>query len=76
MHIGYCWEIQKERDRNEDMRSRGSIAPTFLNSELAGGQRSASRPGRFKSEDTTPGTHWRGLGGPRSRSGRYKMICH
>jgi hypothetical protein len=32
----------------------------FLTSALAGGEWSASRPGRFTPEETAPGTHWIG----------------
>jgi hypothetical protein len=32
----------------------------FLTSELAGGEWSASRPGRFTPEERAPGTHWIG----------------
>jgi hypothetical protein len=30
----------------------------FLTSALAGGEWSASRPGRFTAEESAPGTHW------------------
>jgi hypothetical protein len=43
----------------------------FLTSALAGGQWSASRPGRPTPGERAPGTQWiGGLGGPQSRSGR------
>jgi hypothetical protein len=32
----------------------------FLTSALVGGEWSASRPGRFTSEERAPGTHWVG----------------
>jgi hypothetical protein len=32
----------------------------FLNSALAGGEWSASRPGRFTPGERAPGTHWTG----------------
>jgi hypothetical protein len=32
----------------------------FLTSALAGGELSASRPGRFTPEERAPGTHWIG----------------
>jgi hypothetical protein len=32
----------------------------FLTSALAGGEWSASRPGRFTPEERAPGTHWIG----------------
>jgi hypothetical protein len=32
----------------------------FLTSALAGGEWSASRPGRFRPGETAPGTHWTG----------------
>ncbi|PNF15375.1 hypothetical protein B7P43_G00968 [Cryptotermes secundus] len=32
----------------------------FLTSALAGGERSASRPGRFTPGERAPGTHWIG----------------
>jgi hypothetical protein len=39
----------------------------FLTSAGAGGEWSASRPGRFTSGERTPGTHWIGdLVGPRA----------
>jgi hypothetical protein len=39
----------------------------FLTSALDGGERSASRPGSFTSEETDPGTHWIGVWmGPRA----------
>jgi hypothetical protein len=33
----------------------------FLTSALVGGERSASRPGRFTPEERTPDTHWIGV---------------
>jgi hypothetical protein len=39
----------------------------FLTSALAGGEWSASRPGRFTPGETAPGTHWiGGWVGPRT----------
>jgi hypothetical protein len=32
----------------------------YLTSALEGGERSASRPGRFTPKETAPGTHWIG----------------
>jgi hypothetical protein len=50
----------------------GSIAPPFLTSAIDGGERSASRPGRFTSWERAPRCPLeRGLGGPQSRSGCY-----
>jgi hypothetical protein len=41
---------------------------TFLTSTLAGGEWTASRPGRFIPGERAPGTHWmRGWVGPRAR---------
>jgi hypothetical protein len=36
----------------------GCIDPRFFTSALAGGERSASRPGRFTPGERAPGTHW------------------
>jgi hypothetical protein len=38
----------------------GGIAPTFLTSALDGGERSASRSGRFIPGEIAPSTHWIG----------------
>jgi hypothetical protein len=47
-------------------RRAGGIAPPFLTSALVGGESSASRPGRFTTGETGPGTHSvGGLVGPR-----------
>jgi hypothetical protein len=53
---------------NEALRHEGVWrSRIFLTSALAGGEWSASRPGRFTSEDRAPGTHWiRGFGNPRA----------
>jgi hypothetical protein len=52
--------VINETPRHEDVWERGDIAPPFLTSALDGGQRSASRPGRFTSWEIDPGTHWIG----------------
>jgi hypothetical protein len=45
----------------------GGIAPCILTSAIAGGEWSASRPGRFTPTERTPGTHWiGGWVGPRA----------
>jgi hypothetical protein len=43
----------------------------FLTSALAGGEWSASRPGRLIPGERAPGTHWIGWVDPRSRPGRH-----
>jgi hypothetical protein len=45
----------------------GTKAHSFLTPELDGGERSASRPGRFIPREITPGTQWvGGWVGPRA----------
>jgi hypothetical protein len=36
------------------------LTHVFLTSALVGGERLASRPGRFTPEERVPGTHWIG----------------
>jgi hypothetical protein len=38
----------------------GILAPPFFISLLGGGERSASRPGRFTPRERAPSTHWAG----------------
>jgi hypothetical protein len=46
----------------EDKWSRGGIAPPFINSALDGGERSATRSGRFTTAEIAPGIHEIGEG--------------
>jgi hypothetical protein len=50
----------------------GAQIHIFLNSALAGGEWSASRPGRFTPGERTPRTHWIG-GWVNSRAGLDDM---
>jgi hypothetical protein len=51
----------------------GGIAPRLLTSALDGGEWSTSRPERFTIWEIVPGIQLeRRLGGPQSRSGRYR----
>jgi hypothetical protein len=48
----------------------------FLASALVGGERSASRPGRFTPREGAPGTHWTGgWVGPLDAAEYRKISC-
>jgi hypothetical protein len=46
---------------HEDVWGSGGIALPFLTMVIAGGEWSASRPGRFAYKETAPGAHFMGV---------------
>jgi hypothetical protein len=56
----YCLSLYltNQASCHEELGRSGCIAPTFLTSELDGGEWSDSRPGRFTPGEIAPGTHW------------------